>query len=137
MATAEVYIKDALREINVLSEVDPLPAEMGTHGLRRLNQMMSLWTIKDIDIGYFDLAATTDEVAIPDWADLAVTLALAIVLCPKYGKSASAELMGVSQSAIEALSTKVLSDSLKGVNLSYLPQGAGKQGLGSNIETDG
>ena len=137
MATAESYIKDALTEINVLSEVDPLPSEMGEHGLRRLNQMMSMWTTKDIDIGYFDLANTTDEVAIPDWADLAVTLALAIVLCPKYGKTASLELLGVAKSTIEALSTQVLSDAIKGVDLSYLPRGAGKTGLGSNIETDG
>ena len=136
MATAEVYIKDALREINVLSEVDPLPAEMGSHGLRRLNQMMSLWKIKDIDLGYFDLAATTEEVAIPDWADLAVTLGLAAVLAPKYGKSLSGEFLGIAMSTIGAVKTKILVEAKGPVDMSYLPVGSGHYGRGNSILTD-
>ena len=135
MATAATLIKDALSEINVLGEHDPLPPEMGDHGLRRLNQMMSQWKIKDIDIGYFDLGATTDEVAIPDWADMAVTLSLSVVLCSKYGKTASNELLAVARSSIEALHNKVLADAATGVDMSYLPSGSGHVGLGANILT--
>ena len=99
--------------------------------------MMSMWKIKEIDLGYYDVLVATDEVVIPDWADLAVTMALSIVLAPKYGKSISAELAAVAQSSIEAISTKILSEKALPVDLSYLPAGAGKTGLGSNILSDG
>lgn len=136
MATAEVYIKDALREINVISEVDPLPPEMGAHGLRRLNQMMALWKIRDIDVGYFALAATTDEVVIPDWAELGVITSLSVLLAPKYGKSVSVELIGVAMGSIEGLDTKTLIEAKSGVDLSYLPKGAGHRGPANSILTD-
>ena len=47
MATNSEIITDALREINVISEVDSASAEQGSTGLTKLNRMIALWRVQD------------------------------------------------------------------------------------------
>lgn len=137
MATLLSVIDDALRDINVISEVDNASAEQGKFCLRRLNQMMNLWReTKDIDLGYYDQTSTAGDIPVPDWALLAVTSGLSIAVAPKYGASVSPELMGVAASTIGGVQTKLQVEKKKGVDLSYLPVGAGHYGRGNNILTD-
>lgn len=137
MTTALKIIDDALREINVISEVDTASAEQGSFALRRLNQMMDLWKeTKDIDIGYFAVAATTDTIPIPEWTELAVTLGLAIAIASKYGATVSTELGIVAESAISGVQTRAMVDKKQGVDLAYLPVGSGHYGRGNSILTD-
>jgi len=130
-------IEDALREINVISEVGTASPEQGKFALRRLNQMMALWKVsKDIDVGYFDQSTTTGDIPVPDWALLAVTLGLSIGLASKYGATISQELAVTAQSAIGGVQTKLQVENKKGVDLSYLPKGSGHQRSGNRILTD-
>jgi hypothetical protein len=130
-------IDDALREINVISEVGSASSEQGAYALRKLNQMMVMWKeTKSIDLGYFALTNTTKNAEIPDWSELAVTLGLAIACASKYGATVSMELAATADSAISGVQTRCILDQKKGVDLSYLPVGSGHYGRGANIRTD-
>jgi hypothetical protein len=137
MSTILEVINDSLREINVISEVGTASAEQGAFGLRKLNQMMSVWReTMDIDLGYFSQDATSGTMPTPEWAELAITLGLAIACAPKYGASISPELATVAAAAIGGVQTKLMIEKKKGVDLSYLPVGSGHYGRGNNILTD-
>jgi len=137
MSTILEIIDDALREINVISEVGTASAEQGKFGLRKLNQMMALWReTMDIDLGYFSQSTTGGTSPLPEWSELAVTTGLAIAMAPKYGASISQELAAVASSAVGSVQTKLIVEKKKGVDLSYLPVGSGHYGRGSNILTD-
>jgi hypothetical protein len=129
-------IEDALREINVISEVDNASAEQGSDSLRRLNQMMEVWREDGIDFGYYPQTETNESCPIPDWAELAVTTGLAITLAPKFGASISAELAAVGSKTYRAVSRKSLSEKLDNMDMTQLPIGQGHFGHGYDINTD-
>ena len=136
MSTLLDLIEDALREINVISEVGSASAEQGSYGLRKLNQMMAVWReTMDIDLGYFSQDSTAGTSPLPEWTELAVTSGLAVAMAPKYGATISAELTGVAASSISAVQTKLIVEKKKGVDLTYLPMGSGHYGRGTNILT--
>ncbi len=134
MTTNLVIIEDALRDINVISEIDTASSEQGAFCLRRLNQMMEIWKEQDIDIGWFAQTSTTDTIPIPDWAELGVTSVLAIACAPNYGASISAELAAIADVAASTILRKSLVEKQENADMSHLPQGAGR-GVRHNILT--
>ena len=134
MTTNLTIIEDALRDINVISEIDSASAEQGQFCLRRLNQMMEMWKEEDIDIGWFSQTSTADTIPIPDWAELGVTSALAIACAPNYGASISAELAAIADVTVNTIKRKSLSEKLENADMSHLPAGAGR-GVRHNILT--
>lgn len=135
--TVQSVVDDALREINVISEVASASPEQGKFVLRRLNQMMALWQqTKDLDFGWFGQTNTNGNMPTPEWADLAIITGLAIAIAPKYGATISQELAGVADSSISGAQTKLMVEKKKGVDLSYLPVGSGHYGRGNSILTD-
>lgn len=135
ITTLEV-IEDALRDINVISEVDNASPEQGKYGRRKLNQMMALWLEDSIDVGYFSQPNTSNDCPIPEYAELAVISGLAIVLAPKYGATVSQELVSVANSAIASVRRKLISESLDNTDMSHLPRGQGHYHNGYDILTD-
>jgi hypothetical protein len=130
-------IDDALKEVNVISEVATASPEQGQFVLRRLNQMMALWAqTKDMDMGWFDQADTSGDMPTPDWVNLAIITGLAVAIAPKYGATISQELASIATSSISGVQTRLILDRKRGVDLSYLPVGAGHYGRGNSILTD-
>ena len=129
-------VEDALREINVLSEVDSASSEQGAHAIRKLNQIMDLWREKDIDFGYFPQADTTGTCPIPSWAELAVISALAIAIAPKHGATVSNELIAIATDSIYTVARKSISEKLNNQDMSHMPAGQGHYGSGWDIQTD-
>lgn len=140
MATNLQLIEDALREINVIAETDSASAEQGTHGLRRLNQMMAvLQDAGSVDIGWFEQSGTGDTFPLPIWAELAVTMNLAIAIAPKYGATVSLELATVADKTLTTLKRKLISESryMDNTDMSHLPEGSGHNyGHRYDITTD-
>ncbi len=134
MTTNLVIIEDALRDLNVISEIDSASAEQGSFCLRRLNQMMEASKEDDIDIGWFAQNSTADTIPIPDWAELGVTASLAIVCAPNYGATVSAETVAVADKFAGIVQRKSLSEKLENADMSHLPAGAGR-GVRHNIIT--
>lgn len=125
MSTNLEIIEDALRDLNVISEIESASAEQGAFGLRRLNQVMEAWKEQDVDFGWFSQTATTDTAPIPDWAEIGATAALSIAMAPKYGATASTELAVVADSSIELIKRKSISEKLTNTDMSHLPVGTG------------
>jgi len=78
-------ITDTLQEINVIDANEAPSPEQGQKTLRRLNQMLAEWERDGIRLGYYrqtDLEAT---MPIPEYAELGVTLCLAVNIAPSYG----------------------------------------------------
>lgn len=118
-------IEDALREINVISEIDGASAEQGSFCLRRLNQMMEVWREDGADIGYFAQSTTTDTIPVPDWAELGVTAALAIAIAPTYSASVSPELVAIAEGSATIILRKSLAERQQGADMRHMPAGAG------------
>ena len=118
-------IEDALREINVISEVDSASDEQGSQALRRLNQMMASWKEQSLDIGYFRQTTTTDTCPIPDYAEEAVMLSLAASLAPRYGASLSVESAVILDQRLAELRQKAMRDLLDNTDMTHMPYGMG------------
>ncbi len=135
MSTNLNIIEDALRDINVISEVDSASPEQGKFGLRKLNQIMEALKESDVDFGWFGASATTDTAPIPDWAELGITAALSIAMAPKYGASVSAELVAVGASSMNMIKRKGLAGKSNNADMTHLPAGAGNNFGTQNILT--
>ena len=135
ISTVDV-INSALREINVISEQDTADANQGAYALSRLNQMMSVWKEDSIDVGYFSLANTSGDCPIPEYAELAVILGLAIACASKFGATISQELASVASSSVSSLRRKLISEGLDNADMTFLPRGAGHFGNSYDIEND-
>jgi len=130
-------ITDALRSINVISEVDTPSSEQGEAARRILNQMMEVWREDGIDIGWFAQANTTGDAPIPDWSESAVISSLALRLAPRFGASISQELAATGSQDYRMVLQKVQREALDNTDMSHLPQGSGHDGWNKyNINTD-
>lgn len=136
MTTNISVIEDALRDINVISEVDSASPEQGAYALRKLNQMMELWREEDIEVGWFAQTSTADTIPIPDWMEAAVTAGLAIVLAPKYGATVSPELGIIADNSISKVKAKLIREKLTNADMSHMPRGEGRFRRGWDISTD-
>jgi hypothetical protein len=137
MSTNLEIIEDALRDINVISEIESASAEQGKYALRKFNQLMEVWREQDVEFGWFPQISTTADSPVPDWAELGITNALSVVIAPKYGATISPELAAVAQSAIGMIKRKSISEKLTNTDMSHLPIGSGHYyGDRRNILTD-
>lgn len=131
-----VIIEDALRDIDVIAEIESASAEQGKFCLRRLNQMMEVWKEDGINIGYFAQTSTTDTIPVPDWAELGITATLAIAIAPTFSATVSPELIAVADAAAGMILRKSLVENMTQLNMSHLPAGAGNRYRRRNILTD-
>lgn len=128
MATNLEVIGDSLRELGVISETETPSAEQGTHGLRKLNDLLEAWTEDGIELGYFAQSLTADDCPVPNWALRAVKLCLAPEIATAYGAKVSPELGVKIDEAYSALLRKVLVEGLPEANMDHLPFGSGSLG---------
>lgn len=134
MTTNLEVIQDALRDINVLAESDTASPEQGSYCLRKLNQLMEAEKENGIGVGWFAQTSTTDDIPIPDWAEIGITATLSIVCAPNYGATVSAETLATAERYFGMIMRKSQSEKLENADMSHLPQGAGR-GVRHNILT--
>lgn len=118
-------IADALRELNVISEIQTPSAEQYAHALRKLNQMMAKWAEDGIDQGYFPQTSPSDDCPIMDYAELGVTLNLAVAIASNYGASVSIELASNASSAYDTILRTAMNAALPVNNMDTRPCGTG------------
>lgn len=133
MSTNLEVISDALRDLNVISEVDTPSAEQGAHALRKLNELMETWTENDIALGYFKQTSTTDDCPIPDWAQKGVKAALSVDLAPTYGATISAELAKKYDDGFGMIQRKCINEKMRPARMDHMPIGSGNYGSGWDI----
>lgn len=118
-------IADALRELTVISEIQTPSAEQGAHALRKQNQMLAKWKEDGLDLGYFPQTLTSDVCPIPDYAELSVTLSLAIAMASNYGATVSMELAANAMSAYDTICRTAVTASLPVGRMLNRPCGEG------------
>lgn len=118
-------IADSLRELSVISEVQTPSAEQFSLGLRKLNQMMAKWLEDGIEIGFYPQTLSSDICPIPDYAELGVTLALAVHAASNFGATAGPELIATGTSAFETILRTSISQRLPVGRMMNRPQGTG------------
>jgi hypothetical protein len=133
VATNSEVIGDALRELGVIAETETPSAEQGTHGLRKMNDLLEAWTEYGIELGYFAQSATSDTCPVPNWALRAVKLCLAPEIATAYGAKVSPELAVKIDDAYQALLRKTQVEALPEASMDHMPQGSGKFGTGFDI----
>ena len=129
-------ITDALREINVINEVQSASAEQGTQCLKKLNQLMEIWKEDSLNIGWFKQTDTSADAPVPDYAETAVMLALGVRAAPQYGASISVEYAAALTMALKVLRRKLIVEGLDNTDMTHLPEGTGHWGSRYNITSD-
>jgi len=136
MATNLELITDALREINVINEVQTPTAEQGTQALRKLNQMLEEWKEDSLDLKWYKQSSTAATAPIPDFAETAVIMGLAIYCAPQYGASISVETAAKADNSITILRRKLITEKLDNADMTHLPIGSGHVVGTYDITTD-
>jgi hypothetical protein len=136
MATNLDVLAAALGHLNVISEIETPSAEQGAHALARLNDMLQLWSEDGCDLQWFAQSSTADTYPLPDWTRQAVESNLAIAIAPRYGASASPELIALASSSYAAVLRKCIVENLRGANMDHMPMGERGRGWIYNIQTD-
>ena len=135
MATNLQIISDALRLINVISEIDTPTAEQSQHALRVMNRMIESWNDDDIELGWFEQDNAGDEFPLPLSLEEPVTSLLATKLAATYGATISQELGVYASNAQTTMVRKALLDKLAESDMSNLPAGAAGR-VSTSILTD-
>lgn len=102
--TKRQFVQQAFEEIGYASYVYDLEPEQLQAAMRRLDSMMATWNGKGIKLGYPfvsspELADLDTESNVPDRANEAVYLNLAIRLAPTVGKQVSNETKAAAKMA--------------------------------------
>lgn len=119
-------ITDAFRQIGMIDENESPSAEQGQVGLRRLNQLLAAWATPPSSIcfpSWFPQTSLSDTLPIPDYAERAVTAALAIELCAAYQRPVSDAIAVVASNGYQDLLVRHMNQRLRPVDLSHLPAG--------------
>lgn len=137
MSTNIAIITDALRLLGVIAETESPSAEQGAHALGRLNRMLEQWTENDIELGWFEQTATTDDAPLPKWAERGVISKLAQDLQATYPSSSlHPSVHDDGQNGYGTIARRRMLDKLKGANMDHMPVGEGFYGPRVSIETE-
>lgn len=136
--TKRQFIEQAFEEIGLASYVFDLQPEQLASAMRRLDAMIAFWNTRGIRIGY-PLPSTPNagsldsESGVPDSANQAVILNLAVQLAPSFGKTVSPDTKLNAKEAFKALMS--LSTTPSEMQLpSMMPAGAGNKYAERNRE---
>ena len=127
MFTKRRFIEEAYGELGMASYVFDLDVEVLQRALRRLDSMMAEWNGRGIRLGY-PLSSpddsSLDELAqVPDCANEAVILNLAVRLAPGHGKTVSPQTLFAAKNAKDSILARMAMP--PEIQITGLPRGAG------------
>lgn len=103
METANSIIKDALQEILVQANEQPVQSVDFTTGVRYLNRLMSTWASQGLPLGYTKVANASDPITVPDGAIEGIVYNLALRLAPQYDIVPSQDLRINAREGLDAI----------------------------------
>lgn len=130
--TKRQLVQAALDELGIAGfefDVDPQQLEQA---LSRLDSMMAEWSAEGVNLGYLlpSIAGNSnlsDIAGIPDWAQKAVGVHLAIDIAPTYGKAINPETRIKAKKSWDVLLAR--STFPPEMRLGALPSGAGNKSI--------
>ena len=126
------FIEEAYGEIGMGTYVFDLDLDVLQRAARRLDAMMAEWNGRGIRLGY-PIPASPDDgdlddlATVPDWANEAIILNLAVRLSPGHGKTVSPQTLAAARRALDTVLGKVAMPPQ--VQITGLPCGAGAKSL--------
>lgn len=133
--TKRQFIQMAFEELGLSNHGFDLQPEQYQTGLKRLDAMMATWNSKGLRLSYpipsepenSDLDEETD---VPDKANEAVYLNLAVRLASSFGKVVSVDLRNQANAMYNDLIRSAVG--VEEVELSVVPSGAGNKNFGTS-----
>lgn len=106
--TKRQFVEAAFEEIGLAAYVYDLTPQQMESALRRLDAMMATWNAQGLRLAYPlpsspELSALAQETDVPDRANEAIILNLALRLAPSYGKVVMPETKAVARKAFDVL----------------------------------
>ena len=106
--TKQQLVDQGLTEIGKNPNIHNIDPDDMQSCLRNLDSMMATWNNRGIRLGYAlpsspDSSELADESGIPDWANEAVYLSLAVRIAPSFGKTPSVETKLAARTAFATL----------------------------------
>lgn len=77
-------VRDALESLIVQAAEAPIVGNEASAAIRALNDMMYMWELQGIDIGYTQVSDMADPITVPMGAIMGIKANLALNLAPKY-----------------------------------------------------
>jgi hypothetical protein len=118
-------IGDALRELNVISEIQTPSPEQGAHALRKLNQMMAEWEEAGVRLEYFAQTIMSEDCPIPAYAESGVTAHLATRIAGTYGAEVSIATAAAATRGYETILRTAMNAALPVSLMLTRPRGSG------------
>lgn len=135
--TKQQFVEEALSEIGLASYIyDNLQPEQLQRVLRRMDSIMAMWNAKGIRVGYPipsspENSSLDDETNVPDRANQAIILNLALQIGPGFGKVVPQETKVAAKNAYDILLSSAAQPLQKQFQ-STTPRGAGNKSWGTN-----
>lgn len=124
MPTVKEVITDALEELNYIAAEEPVEAADGNTAMRYLNDMLTMWAAKGINLGYTLVSNLGQEVTVPYGSVYGIKKLLAISLSNKFKITITQTLMDEAEKGWEAI--LLLTTTINPVQYpSILPRGSG------------
>jgi hypothetical protein len=130
--TKRQFITQAFEEIGLAAYVFDLTPEQLDSALRRMDAMVAGWNANGVRIGYplpgSPEASNIDaESGVPDYANEAIYLGLALRLAPGFGKTVSAETKQFADMAYSNLANQTALPTPERQMPSTMPRGQGQK----------
>ncbi len=128
--TKREFITQAFEELGLAAYVFDLTADQLDSALRRLDAMVGGWSANGVRIGYplpnspgaSDISV---ESGVPDYANEAIYVNLAVRLAPAYGKIVSPELKALADMTYNNLVNQTALPTIERQLPNTMPRGAG------------
>ncbi len=127
-------VNDALRLIGVLPEGQNASAEQGETALSTVTELVDEWQDDGIVVTWEPNPQLNGECSLVGTELNAVKYALAVKLCPEYGREPPASLVMLANNAVNKLIRQQINRALEAVD-TFLPVSEGNRQYW-NIETD-
>ncbi len=130
--TKRQFITQAFEEIGLAAYVFDLSPEQLDSALRRLDAMVAGWNANGVRIGYPLPASPEDsdidaDTGVPDFANEAIYLGLAVRLAPGFGKTLAPQTLTGADAAYNNMANQVAFPTPERQMPGTLPRGAGNK----------
>lgn len=103
MTTVADFVKDTLGLLQVVDTVQPVKPQDMQAAIRFLNRFMTRLEANSIATGWAPVTSPSEDVPLPEEAELGVMYNLAMVLAPQWGVSPTAEVMAGAKAFMDDL----------------------------------
>ena len=135
MSTNQQVIDKALSALGVIESSDSANATDSADALTDLNNMMAAWRVSSKDLNWFSQDDLTATIPIPDWAEDAVIMNLAVKCSTTFRSPVTPDVGRQAAEGANLVTRTLINLNLEQADMSHLPTGQDRYNR-ANINTD-